>query len=141
MIELQLLAIGALIGLISSIIIQLIAHLFTSRRDNNNWQREELRRDKERLERTREKLEAENLKLESEINKLQESNLDYLIYGIILMNQRRDVLLGFEQDEQSRRADAMREILSKLKVDELKAIAEEKKPLPELPGKPKSLSS
>ena len=139
--ELQLLAIGALIGLISSIIIQLVTHILSSRRDKNNWQRDEIRREKEYFKQEVERLEAKKSELDSKLTKLQNGNLDYLIYIIILLNQRRDLLLGFDQEEQHKRADIMREILSKLNKDELKAIVEEKKPLPELPGKPKSLSS
>jgi predicted nucleic acid-binding Zn-ribbon protein len=139
--EIQLLIIGALIGLVSGIILQSVTHIFSSQRDKANWQREEIRRNKERFEQEKEKLESEKSKLESKITKLQESNLDYLTYGITLLNQRRDALLGFNQDEQNSRADAMREILSRLNIDELEEIAKEKKPLPELPGKPKSLSS
>jgi len=139
--ELQLLAIGALIGLISSIIIQLVTHILSSRRDKNNWQRDEIRREKEYFKQEVERLEAKKSELDSKLTKLQNGNLDYLIYIIILLNQRRDLLLGFDQEEQHKRADIMREILLKLNKDELKAIVEEKKPLPELPGKPKSLSS
>ncbi len=138
--ELQLLVIGASVGLVSGLIIQFVSHIFSSRRDKNNWQREETRRLEEHFEQEKEKLKMEISRLDTEIFKRDESILEYLTYGIILMNQRRDILLGFDQEEQYRRADEMREILKKLSKEELEAIAKEKRPLPTLPGKPKSLS-
>ena len=134
--EIQLL----LIGLVSGIILQSVAHVFSSKRDKANWSREETRRNKERLEQEKERLDSEVSKLKSKIKELEESSIDYLIYGIILMNQFRDALRGFNHDEQVNRADTMREVLRKLTKEELEAIANENKPLPEIPGKPKSLS-
>jgi len=128
MTEIQLLIIGALIGLVCSIIVQLVSHLLSNQRDKTNWERQE-----------REKLYNEKAKLESKIVEIKKESLDYLIYGIILMNQLRDALRGFTQDEQSTRAEAMREVLAKCNIDELKAIAMGTKSLPELSGKPKSL--
>lgn len=128
MTEIQLLIIGALIGLACSLIVQLVSHLLSGKRDKTNWERQE-----------REKLYNEKVKLESKIVELKNESLDYLIYGIILMNQLRDALRGFTQDEQFIRAEAMKEVLTKCNIDELKAIAKGIKSLPELPGKPQSL--
>lgn len=137
--EIQLIAIGALITLVSGVIIQSVMHLFSSRRDKNNWKRDNIRREKEYLKQKEEKLKAELSESMSKVSEFERSILDYLTYGIVLMNQRRDILLGFNDDEQLARADELRDILSKFNKEELTAIAEEKKPLPELQGKPKSL--
>lgn len=142
----QLLLIGGLISLVSVIITQLISHTLSRRRDKERWQREEVRRLEEEVRRledlNREQIreqKKELAELESKKAELEATWLEFAAGKIILMNQRRDMVLGFNQDEMNRRAIAMRTILSEMNIDELQAIAFEKKPLPEIPGRPREL--
>jgi len=139
--QLQIIITSALFGLFSGIIIQFIAHKFSSQRENSKWQRDNIQREIERLETELIRKKSQNAELQNELAAKKRIALDYLIYGVTLMNQRRDILLGFDKEEQLQRADEMRAILSKLSEEELMAIKNEEKSLPELAGKPKSLSS
>jgi hypothetical protein len=71
--------------------------------------------------------------LKDENENLEASVVEAATGKILLLNQRRDIILGYDQDEQNKRALAMKAVLSKLDKNELMAIAMEEKPLPDLP--------
>ena len=137
---------AGLITLAVGVITLVLNHVLTRRREGAKWQEEEVRRladrkmtmEREYYELGKEKyeLETENSNLERELQEQQREHIKLAIAIILLLNQRRDMVRGFNQKEMASRAIAMRAILSGIRESELLDIANEKKPLPEIPGRP-----
>ena len=98
--QVQLLIIGGLIALFSAIITQLVNYLLSRKRDKANWQKEETHRTEDRLIREVDTRKDRLAELKSENAELKSKNVELRITSIILRNQNRDILLGFNQDEQ-----------------------------------------
>lgn len=133
--QLEYLLIGGLIALVSAVTVQLVSHRLSLKRDEIHRAedlKKDLKKEIKELEKEKKDLEREEVRLNAEVREYATGKI------IFQMNQRRDIVSGFNQDEMGRRAIAMRTILSEYDLNELKAIADEKEPLPVIPGKPRA---
>jgi hypothetical protein len=123
--EIKYIIIGSGISLFSALIIQMVSHILTKIRES-----EKLTFERERLlAKLQNKVDDKKRKVEQLNSRERE-----LLHGtIVLKNQLRDALLGYDEKKMKFRANKIKIITDEMDIQELRDIAEGKKPLPDIP--------
>ena len=155
--ELETIIIAGIVGFISALLLQIVIHRLSIKREKQKWLREtpdrlssEVREYHKIILEMRQLIakyeemvfEKEQLlaKIQDEVDgndrtieKLTSRERELLQGTIILKNQLRDALLGYDKNKMKFRANKIKTIINEMDVQELLDIAEGKKPLPDIP--------